>query len=325
MTKSKHVLPLALTFLLASASGCPSPEIAYRQEMRDFVQSISAYAKARGTGFAVIPQNGQEIMSLDGEADGPVATSYMAAIDGIGREDLYYGFENDDVPTVADDRDYLLEFTALAESNGKTVLVTDYCSTHSKMDDSYTQNESRGYVSFAADARALNTIPDYPTSIHDDNTNAVESISDAQNMLYLINSGEFASRTAFLAAVDATNYDLFIIDLFAGDGAAYTASEIDALQTKPGGAQRQVICYMSIGEVEDYRYYWQTSWTTSPPTWLAAENPNWPGNFKVRYWDSAWQAIIFGSESAYLDRILAAGFDGVYLDIIDAFEYFEAQ
>jgi len=37
------------------------------------------------------------------------------------------------------------------------------------------------------------------------------------------------------------------------------------------------------------------------------------------------QAIIFGTESAYLDQILNSGFDGVYLDIIDAFEYFEEQ
>jgi cysteinyl-tRNA synthetase len=33
--------------------------------------------------------------------------------------------------------------------------------------------------------------------------------------------------------------------------------------------------------------------------------------------------VLFGSDDAYLDRILAAGFDGAYLDIIDAFEYFE--
>jgi len=32
-----------------------------------------------------------------------------------------------------------------------------------------------------------------------------------------------------------------------------------------------------------------------------------------------WQAIIF----EYEDRILNAGFDGVYLDIIDGFEYWE--
>ncbi|MCX5769013.1 MAG: hypothetical protein NTZ09_01885 [Candidatus Hydrogenedentes bacterium] len=34
---------------------------------------------------------------------------------------------------------------------------------------------------------------------------------------------------------------------------------------------------------------------------------------------------ILGGPDAYLDRIITAGFDGVYLDIIDAFEYFEEK
>ena len=36
----------------------------------------------------------------------------------------------------------------------------------------------------------------------------------------------------------------------------------------------------------------------------------------MKFWDPAWQEIIF----AYADRILAAGFDGVYLDKVDEFE-----
>ena len=36
----------------------------------------------------------------------------------------------------------------------------------------------------------------------------------------------------------------------------------------------------------------------------------------MKFWDPAWQEIIF----AYTDRILAAGFDGVYLDKVDEFE-----
>lgn len=86
-----------------------------------------------------------------------------------------------------------------------------------------------------------------------------------------------------------------------------------------------MIAYMSIGEAEDYRYYWQTEWEINPPSWLAEENPNWPGNYKVRYWDLAWQEIIYGNDNSYLKKILDAGFDGVYLDIIDTFEYFETQ
>jgi len=43
----------------------------------------------------------------------------------------------------------------------------------------------------------------------------------------------------------------------------------------------------------------------------------------VQYWDTEWQEIIYGNSESYLKKIIDAGFDGVYLDIIDAFEYFE--
>lgn len=36
-----------------------------------------------------------------------------------------------------------------------------------------------------------------------------------------------------------------------------------------------------------------------------------------------WQTIIYGQEDSYVARIVGAGFDGIYLDIIDAFEFFE--
>ena len=80
---------------------------------------------------------------------------------------------------------------------------------------------------------------------------------------------------------------------------------------------------MSVGEAEDYRYYWQNNWSTNKPNWLDAENPNWPGNYKVKYWDKNWQNIIVGNDQSYTKKILDANFDGVYLDIIDAFEYYQ--
>jgi len=303
--------------------GGPPATMTYRQDMRDFVEAISAYAKTQNAGFLIIPQNGQEIMTLDGESDGAVASDYLAAIDGMGREDLFYGYDNDDQATPAAERAYLLGFTDLAVLQGLTVLVTDYCSTLANVDDSYAQSAARGYVAFAADDRELRTIPSYPSPVHNVNFTAVESLPDARNFLYLLNNEAFGTRQAFLTALDATAYDLFIIDLYAPDGVAFTASEIGQLQTKPNGMRRLVLCYISVGEAEDYRDYWQSGWDTNPPEWIVAENPDWPGNYKVAYWDPAWQAIIFGSQDAYLDRVLDAGFDGAYLDIIDAFEYFE--
>ncbi|MFD2433635.1 endo alpha-1,4 polygalactosaminidase [Mesonia maritima] len=84
-----------------------------------------------------------------------------------------------------------------------------------------------------------------------------------------------------------------------------------------------VIAYLSIGEAEDYRYYWKESWNRDFPDFIEAENPEWEGNFKVKYWEEEWQEIIYGNEEAYLSKIMNAGFQGVYLDIIDAYEYFE--
>lgn len=42
----------------------------YRQEMRNFVIGISQYAKAQQPQFAIIPQNGIELITTNRESDG---------------------------------------------------------------------------------------------------------------------------------------------------------------------------------------------------------------------------------------------------------------
>lgn len=122
-----------------------------------------------------------------------------------------------------------------------------------------------------------------------------------------------------LAAIGDTAFDLVIMDYSSDGGEAgeFSAAEIDALKHSPGG-EKIVLAYMSVGEAEDYRFYWEDWWAPGNPPWLDVENPDWPGNYKVHYWNPGWQAIVFG----YTDRLLDAGFDGAYLDIIDAYEYY---
>jgi cysteinyl-tRNA synthetase len=292
--------------------------------MRDFVIRISRYAKTQNQKFIIIPQNGIELTALDGHADMP-ATAYLQAIDGNGQEDLLYGYDKDNQPSPASETEYLKKYLNLSKAAGNTILVTDYCSDKSKMENSYAQNHASGYLSFAADHRELNDIPLYPARPFNENADNVTRLSQAKNFLYLINPDQFATKTAFLQALEATNYDLIIMDLFFNDGTAFSPEEIERLKTKANGGHRLVVCYLSIGEAEDYRYYWKPDWKKHPPDWLAGENPDWPGNYKVKYWDPQWQAIIYGNDSSYLHKILAAGFDGAYLDIIDAFEYFEGN
>lgn len=190
------------------------------------------------------------------------------------------------------------------------------------MDDSYILNETKGYISFAADSRELDRIPSYPGVPYNENAESIVSIAQAKNFLYLINPSQFSSKEAFISAIENTNYDVLIIDAFFDDE-ILSVSDVLRLKKKKNGADRLVVSYMSIGEAEDYRYYWNSDWSKKKPEWLLNENPEWEGNFKVEYWNGDWKKIIFGSSSSYLDLLLNSGFDGAYLDIIEAFEYFE--
>ena len=292
----------------------------FKQDMRDFVIGISQKGKAEKQGFIVIPQNGIELVTTSGDSNGTPDSNYLSAIDGNGQEDFLYGYDNDDVTTPANVTTYLKSFLDISKNAGNTILVTDYCFTPLKVSDSYNGNHSFGYVSYAAPERSLNVIPtSAPQNV---NAQDITTLPEAKNFLYLINPENFNSKADFIVAVRATNYDAVIIDLFLND-VAFTADEINQLHNKANGGKRLVICYMSIGEAEDYRYYWQQSWNSTKPDWIAAENPDWPGNFKVKYWNADWQGLIYKNSDSYLSKINAAGFDGVYLDIIDAFEYFE--
>jgi cysteinyl-tRNA synthetase len=112
-------------------------------------------------------------------------------------------------------------------------------------------------------------------------------------------------------AIAASPADMAVIDAVGADG-FFGGNEVDAMRRKPDGSRRLVLAYMSIGEAESYRWYWPRR----SPEWLGRENPQWRGNYVVRFWHPEWQAIIFD----YVDRVIAAGFDGVYLDRVDVFE-----
>jgi cysteinyl-tRNA synthetase, unknown class len=321
--KIKTALALLICAFLFTMCGSddlasPIPNLDFQEEMREFVRDISSYSKALKPGFLIIPQNGVELITTTGDATGALSTDYVNAIDAVGREDLFYGYTADDVATPAVERDAYLALCDLVKANGKKVLVTDYCSTPSKMDDSYAKNFARGYISFAANHRELDNVPQYPSTIYNQNAANIMNIASSKNFLYMINTSAFSSRQAFLDAIKATNYDVVLIDLFFNDE-AFTSSDIASLKTKANGGSRLVICYMSIGEAEDYRYYWNGL----DQKLVHRLNPDWPGNYVVKYWEPAWKSVIYGNDQSYTKRIVNAGFDGVYLDIIEAYESFE--
>lgn len=106
--------------------------------------------------------------------------------------------------------------------------------------------------------------------------------------------------------------DVLIIDF---QDSALTRDQINALQLK----WKKVLSYLSIWEAENYRTYWLPEWNIKPPSFIVGENPNWPWNYPVKFWDASWKNIIYRQ----LSQIMSLGYDWVYLDTIDSYRLFD--
>ena len=137
-------------------------------------------------------------------------------------------------------------------------------------------------------------------------------------MTYVPMSWGYQLQDAKPDEIAKSRYDLIVIDYEQNGDGSFSASDIDLMKAN---GTKKIISYVSIGEAEDYRDYWQAGWSKAPPAWLDRENPDWAGNYKVRYWDADWQKLTIER----FKEIAKAGYDGAYLDIVDAYEYFEAN
>ena len=292
----------------------------YRQAMRQWVIDISLIAKEYNSDFLIIPQNCTPLFTYSGSADGKLVTDFLSSIDGIGIEGLSYGGMTYNEARDESEKDELVELLNVGKQNGVDVLVVDYCSDKSKIEESLEFNREHGYISFIAENMALTDLSD--GVINTDN-NDVSSINDAENWLILLNLEKYESKESYLKDLSDSDYDVIVIDAFIDMNEMLTYDDVNMLKTKKDGTKRIVIAYLSIGEAEDYRYYWKEEYDDNLPSWILWENPQWEGNYPVKYWDEEWQGIIAKDEDSYLKRILNVGFDGVYLDIVDAYQTFE--
>ncbi len=150
--------------------------------------------------------------------------------------------------------------------------------------------------------------------------------STPQSFAYVLQADAFArTKTAAVAQLRNCERDWIIIDTQFDNASAWQPADLE--QIRHGKTNRKVVAYISIGEAEDYRPYWRSEWghhgklTTNAPVWLGWENPEWKGNYRVKYWHPAWQQLIL----KVVTGAIIQGFDGVYLDIVDGFETFEQE
>jgi len=306
----KYVLPL-LIFLFFTSCSKEKRSDKKGEKMQDFVINLSNYAREIKPDFIVIPQNGAELaFNYMDENDGEHA-SYLAAIDGIGIEELFYN--GDYTP----DEERLSMLRKL--KNHTKILVSEYVSDNSNIDDAVQKNLNEEFICFP---RAQNNY-DYlyiPNSVVHENTNDILKLADAQNYLYMISTGNYSSKQDFIQAVSNTNFDVIIMDLFFDEN-EFTSFDINQLKTKANGGKRLVISYMNVGAAEKYRYYWQDGWRVGHPSWLKKKYDGYDDEIWVKFWKKDWTDIIYGDANSYTKKIINAGFDGAYLDNVEAFYF----
>lgn len=147
-------------------------------------------------------------------------------------------------------------------------------------------------------------------------------LGGVDHWLYLIDVN-LADET--VAEIAASAHDMVVIDFITSEAenTDYPLAEtIATLKARPvaGADDRLVLAYIDIGQAEDYRTYWQEDWRVGDPAWITALDPDgWEGNYPVAFWTEAYQDIWL-ADGGYLDQIVAAGFDGVYLDWVEAYD-----
>jgi len=80
-----------------------------------------------------------------------------------------------------------------------------------------------------------------------------------------------------------------------------------------------LLAYISVGEAENYRFYWDQ---IQDKPWVLEENADWEGNFFVDVRDPEWRKLLI---EEVIPKIVEQGFQGLFLDTIDTAVYLEEK
>jgi hypothetical protein len=300
----------------------------YRDFMRQTIEDLSIYAHGRNPKFIVVTRPGFDLLTWsrrefdldDVKRDhnarvspdaivpaGSYMRRYLQRIDGV----LLNG---EFCAPLRVPRDELVG----AQKEGVKLLSIEHCSDGATAAAALKSAIGAGIVSHVDtdDGDVFARVPTHKPS--PENAGNVESLAQARNMLVMLDNRTYGSKEEWLAALQATNYDILVTDAFYKGNQPLSKDDIHSLKFKQVGARRLVLARMNLGYAEDERYYWQRGWKIGTPSWIKAMTDK-PGTYVVEFWNPAWKAIV----GKYFAGIMDLGFDGVVLDGVEAYRRFE--
>ena len=309
--KSIIILSSLLLVLVAFTNIKESKTMKAALKMQDFVIDISKYARSIDSNFVIIPQNGPELAFEKLNTGGKFRKDYIDAIDGIAVEDLFYNGK----PKIDQ---YRLQILRKLQTE-KQVMVSDFITKDDAIESIKIQSSKENFLLYPR-VSSNEHYREIPEIVPNENDKDILQLSDVKNYLYLINPANIRTKRAYIKAIAETNFDMITIDLFFNDE-PLTPKDVEQLKRKANGGKRLIISYVNIGAAENWRYYWNRNWQLNDPIWLKKKYVGYEDEFYVQFWHEDWKNIIYGNPESYVKKILDAGFDGAFLDNVEAYYF----
>jgi len=340
MLKFGVLLGCVLIFLVVLMA-CAQPKLNpmdYRQAMRDTVIKMSRHMKDHyGKGFVIIPNNGEELWTENGLVTGNVDQHYVDAVDGMMIESIFfihnYGVKDEplriDRTQKREWTDQFIKYLDFVAGLGKMPIAIDFTARKDRvasLNQIYHQDD-RYFLSLATDHATYGHVPKNqdPLAPYQVNDRDITQLSEAKNFVYVIGPDwPGITKETYLQALLNTNYDVMgIAPIFWSE--FLTKEEVAQLKVKANGGKRLLIAYVSLGQVEPWAPYWKKQWLSKKhrPPFLTGQKNSW-GSYEIKYWHKSWHEVLIG-ENGYLDHVAQLGFDGVVLDVVDAYEIWEGM
>jgi cysteinyl-tRNA synthetase, unknown class len=123
-----------------------------RNQMTDFIIKLTAHMRAKKPDVAILVQNAEELLEKP---------AYVAAIDGIAKEDLLYGINHKEEPNKIAEVDWSTKLLKVAQDKGKAIFVIEYLTRPNYIADAKKRLDERGFVMYTGPRglAALNLSP----------------------------------------------------------------------------------------------------------------------------------------------------------------------
>jgi len=143
------------------------------------------------------------------------------------------------------------------------------------------------------------------------------SLEDVEHWLYLIDVNLEMDTVENMVN---SSHDMVVLDFIPSEAnnTDYPMAQV-VERLKNDDHPKLVLAYIDIGQAEDFRTYWDSAWEIGNPDWIVGGDPDgWEGNYPLAFWYDEWHEIWLG-EGGTLQAILDTGFDGIYLDWVEAY------